>query len=130
MDNHTYRITGAILIMVLCSVCSYSQIYIPGADKINSPDFEAYISFLASPSMNGRSNGEKELDIAVNYLASQAKLIGLKPANGSSYFQPYSLMKKSIDRDRSEIKIFTSTNDSIQFSEPMYQFLPTGATDF
>jgi len=99
MADHTYRIPGAIMGLVLCTVFSYSQISTPGADKINSPDLEAIISFLASPSMNGRSNGEKELDITVNYLASQAKLIGLKPANGQSYFQPYSLMKKSIDRE-------------------------------
>ena len=80
--------------------------------------------------MNGRANGTKDLDIALNYLTSQAKLLGLKPANGNSYYQPYSLMKKSIDPEKSEISIFTTANDSIQFREPMYQLFPTGPSDF
>jgi hypothetical protein len=115
---------------MICSNYSWSQKAIPGTDKIISADLETYVSFLASPSMSGRSNGEKELDITVNYLASQARLMGLKPANGDSYFQPYSLMKKSIDRERSEIKVFTSGKDSIGFREPVFQLLPTGASDF
>ncbi len=130
MVYKTIRQLSAFLAMIICSNYSWSQKAIPGTDKINSTDLETYVSFLASPSMSGRSNGEKELDITVNYLASQARLMGLKPANGSSYLQPYSLMKKSIDRDRSEIKVFTSGKDSVGFREPIYQLLPTGASDF
>ena len=126
----TFRIPAAFIALVCFSVISYSQITNSGSDKINSADLEAHISFLASPSMNGRANGTKDMDIALNYLASQAKLLGLKPANGNSYFQPYSLMKKSIDPERSAIKIFTSANDSIKFMEPMYQMFPTGPSDF
>lgn len=130
MVYKTIRQLSAFLAMIICSNYSWSQKAIPGTDKINSTDLETYVSFLAAPSMSGRSNGEKELDITVNYLASQARLMGLKPANGSSYLQPYSLMKKSIDRDRSEIKVFTSGKDSVGFREPIYQLLPTGASDF
>jgi hypothetical protein len=130
MVHNTCRIPGAIMALLFCGVFSYSQKVTPGADKINSADMEAYLSFLASPSMKGRSNGEKELDITVNYLASQAKLMGLKPANGNSYLQPYTLMKKSIDRERSEIRILTSGNDSVHFKEPIYQLFPNGASDF
>lgn len=130
MVHNTCRIPGAIMALLFCGVFSYSQKVTPGADKINSADMEAYLSFLASPSMKGRSNGEKELDITVNYLASQAKLMGLKPANGNSYLQPYTLMKKSIDRERSEIRILTSGYDSVHFKEPIYQLFPNGASDF
>ncbi len=130
MVYKTIRQLSAFLAMIICSNYSWSQKAIPGTDKINSTDLETYVSFLASPSMSGRSNGEKELDITVNYLASQAKLMGLKPANGSSYLQPYSLMKKSIDLEKSEIKVFTSGKDSVGFREPIYQLLPTGASDF
>ncbi|MDX9947296.1 MAG: M28 family peptidase [Bacteroidales bacterium] len=121
---------SALLALIICSNYSWSQKATPGTDKITSADLETYVSFLASPSMSGRSNGEKELDITVNYLTSQARLMGLKPANGSSYLQPYSLMKKSIDRDKSEIKVFTSGKDSIGFREPVFQLFPTGASDF
>ena len=130
MTRHILRIPVAFIALICFSVFSYSQRTVPGSDKINSADLEAHISFLASPSMNGRANGTKDLDIALNYLTSQAKLLGLKPANGNSYYQPYSLMKKSIDPEKSEISIFTTANDSIQFREPMYQMFPTGPSDF
>jgi hypothetical protein len=130
MDHKPIQKLSALLALTICTSFAWSQKTFPGTDKITSADLETYVSFLASPSMSGRSNGEKELDITVNYLASQASLLGLKPANGSSYFQPYSLMKKSIDQERSVIKVFTSGKDSIGFRESIYQLFPTGASDF
>lgn len=130
MPCKRFMIPGAIMALCLISFHSYSQKTLPAADKINSADLETHISFLASPLMNGRSNGEKELDIALSYITSQAKLMGLKPANGKSFLQPYSIMKKSIDSERSGIRILASKNDSVQFRESMYQLFPTGASDF
>jgi len=98
--------------------------------KINSEDLEAYVSFLASPSINGRANGEQELDITVNYLASQAKILNLKPANGESYLQPYTIMEKQIDPSGSMIEICYEGIDPVINREPMYQLYPTGAADF
>jgi len=109
---------------------SFSQRSESSINRINAGDLETYVTFLSSPSMKGRSNGESELDIAVNYISSQAKLLGLKPANGSSYLQPYTIMKKSIDSGKSSIKIFGSEKDSIQVKEPMIQLFPEGAGDF
>jgi hypothetical protein len=108
----------------------FSQKTGSGINKINSKDLEAYVSFLASPDMKGRSNGEPELDIAMNYLESQAKLLDLKPANGSSYLQPYSVMKKLIDPEKSMIIIKSSGKDSVTLKEPMIQLFPVGASDF
>jgi hypothetical protein len=116
--------------MTIIPYISLSQKGGSGVSKINSGDLEAYVSFLASPSMKGRSDGEPELDITVNYLASQAKLLGLKPANGTSYLQPYSIMEKSIDPKKSVIKIFSSGMDSVKLTEPMIQLFPAGASDF
>lgn len=101
-----------------------------GIYKINSEDLKAYVSFLASPAMKGRSNGAPELDITVNYLAAQAALIGLKPANGNSYLQPYTLMEKLIDHKKSSVKIFNEQNDSIIIKDPILQLYPVGAADF
>ena len=70
MTRHTLRIPVAFIALICFSVFSYSQRTVPGSDKINSADLEAHISFLASPSMNGRANGTKDMDIALNYLAS------------------------------------------------------------
>jgi hypothetical protein len=119
-----------IILMAIIPILSFSQKSLTGSNKINSEDLESYVSFLASPSMKGRSNGEPELDITVNYLASQAKLLGLKPANGSSYLQPYTIMQKLIDHEKSEIKIFRSDKDSLLTLMPMIQLFPVGAADF
>lgn len=108
----------------------FSQKNNNGVNKINSGDLQAYVSFLASPSMKGRSNGEPGLEITVNYLVSQARLLGLKPANGSSYFQSYSIMKKSVDTEKSMITISGSGKDSVLIKEPMIQLFPPGASDF
>src|SRR4030043_844590 len=73
---------------------------------------------------------EPELEITVNYLASQASLLGLRPANGNSYLQPYTLMEKLIDQKRSMIKIFSSASDSVVMQDPLVQLYPAGASDF
>jgi len=119
-----------ILSFVFIPQISLPQKGNPGLSKINSGDLEAYVSFLASPLMKGRSNGETELDIASGYLASQAKLLGLRPANGTSYLQPYTVIKKSVDNEKSSVTIFRNENDSIPVREQILQLFPLGAGDF
>jgi len=119
-----------IVSMALFQLPSTAQKSNTGVSQINSGDLEAYVSFLASPAMKGRSNGEPELDIALNFIASQAKLIGLKPANGNSYYQPYYVMEKMIDQEKSFITIASEGKDSIIIKDPMRQLFPVGAGDF
>lgn len=116
--------------MAFIPYISLSQKSETGINRINSEDLETHVSFLSSPSMKGRANGESELEITVNYISSQAKFMGLKPANGDSFLQPYTIMKKSIDPGKSAIKIFGSEKDSVQVKEPMIQLFPEGAGDF
>jgi hypothetical protein len=97
---------------------------------INAGDLEAYVSFLASPYLKGRANGDPGLDIAVKYLETQVRLLGLKPANGPAYIQPYTVMKKLVDPEKSEIKITIEGKDSVTVREPMIQLFPVGASDF
>lgn len=119
-----------IVSMALFQLPSPAQKSNAGVSQIKSGDLEAFVSFLASPTMKGRSNGEPELDIALNFIASQAKLIGLKPANGNSYYQPYYVMEKMIDQEKSYITIASEGKDSITIKEPMRQLFPVGAGDF
>ena len=121
---------GIIVSVMMIPLNLYPQKNNNGINQINSGDLEAYVSFLASPSMKGRPNGEPELEITVNYLASQARFLGLKPANGTSYLQPYTLMKKYIDPDKSAITIIAGDNDSVLIKDPMFQLMPVGASDF
>ena len=82
-----------------------SQKKSPGSDIITSSDLESYVRFLASPLLNGRKNGDPGLAIAQEYIVSNAKLLGLKPLNGTSYFQPYQVIKRAIDPKKSIVRI-------------------------
>lgn len=100
------------------------------ANVITASDLESHVFFLSSTLLQGRENGEPGLEIAAQYIASQAKLAGLKPANGNSYFQPYSLIKKSIDPEKTSIKILSGKSDSAIIKKPVFQLSPTGPSDF
>jgi hypothetical protein len=114
---------------VLAPVSLFPQKSQNPIDKITSSHLESYVSFLASPLLKGRMNGEAGLEIAAQYIATQAKIIGLKPANGDSFFQPYSILKKSIDPGRSMIQIISSPRDTVTIKEPMFQMIPMEPTD-
>jgi len=106
----------------------YSQVIPNPADQITSSDLESNVTFLASPLLKGRMNGEAGLEIAAQYLASQARLAGLKPANETSYFQPYSVMKKMRDPKNPPMLFVVKNKDTIRLFEPRYQLVPTDPT--
>lgn len=106
-----------------------AQKKIPGSDIITSSDLESYVRFLASPLLSGRKNGDPGLDIAQEYIVSNVKLLGLKPLNGTSYFQPYQVIKKGIDQEKSVIRITSDLSETIAVSEKIYQFFPGNPED-
>jgi hypothetical protein len=120
----------SIILTAIVPSYVYSQKNAGAANLITSSDMESYVSFLASPLLRGRENGETGLEIAGQYIASQAKLLGLKPANGNSFFQSYPILKKSIDRQKSGIQIITNSIDTASIKEQMFQLIPTGPSDF
>lgn len=62
---------------------------------VTQADAEAHLSFLASDEMRGRNTGSPELEIAGNYIASNFKQWGIKPAPGTNntYFQTVEFQK-------------------------------------
>ncbi|MEI8226135.1 MAG: M28 family peptidase [Bacteroidota bacterium] len=120
----------AMTLAVMAPVSLYSQKNQNSINQITSSDLESYVSFLASPLLKGRMNGEEGLEIAAQYIASQAKLTGLKPANGTSYFQPYAVMKKTMDPNKTRVQIISNGKDTVTAKEPMFQLVPTGPSDF
>jgi hypothetical protein len=106
-----------------------SQKPLTGPQNITSSDLKSYVSFLASPLLKGRMNGEEGLDIAAGFITEQAKLSGLKPANGNSFFQTFTVIKNSIDTIKSELKITSGGSEKI-IKKPFFQIFPMGAADF
>jgi hypothetical protein len=124
-----YFLLIAFSITVLQSSAS-GQKKISGTDLITAADLESHLTFLASPLLKGRMNGEPGLDIAQEYIVAQAKLLGLKPANGTSYLQPYYLVKKTMDPKKTMIQVIQENKDTMTIKKPIYQYYPTGPTDF
>jgi hypothetical protein len=88
------------------------------------------MTFLASPLLRGRENGEPGLDIAQQYIVSQVKMMGLKPANGESYYQPYKIFKTSIVPDITMIQIIDNNNDTVTIRKPVFNVIPDIPSDF
>jgi hypothetical protein len=78
----------------------------------------------------GRMNGEPGLEIAQQYIISQVRLMGLKPANGTSYLQPYSVTKTTIDPYKTMIQIIPEGKDTVIVKNKIFQLLPIGPADF
>ena len=121
------------ILVILNSFSSYSQKVatgVNGAASITASDLESHLSFISSPLLKGRLNGGEGLDIAAQYLASQAKKIGLKPLNDNGYIQPYAVLKKSIDTDKTMVEVISKGSEPVVIKEPLFQLLPMGASDF
>jgi hypothetical protein len=66
---------------------------LPAALPLNELSVQRYmkdVAFLASPDMNGRGNGTPELERAADFIATQFREAGLRPAGeGNSFFQAF-----------------------------------------
>jgi len=119
-----------IFILLLSSSALPAQKKIQGSDLITSEDLESYVSFLASPLLQGRMNGEPGLEIAQEFIASNVKILGLKPANGGSFFQPYTIIQKKFDSEKTKVQVIPGGGDTLTITKPIYQLMPLGPSDF
>ena len=109
--RQSINLTICLLLSAL-TVFSFSQDFDTGISLIDSEDLQSHVSFLASPFMKGRANGEPELEIALNYITSQVRQTGLKPANGSEYRQSYRVIKSDNSLHRPDYSL-----KSVNYSE-------------
>jgi hypothetical protein len=57
--------------------------------EMSSTEYLGYVKFLASENMRGRATGSPELEKAAEFIAARFKELGLKPLEGTSYFQSF-----------------------------------------
>lgn len=62
-----------------------------GTSAIDPQRYLNDVKFLASPEMRGRATGSPELEKAANHIAAQFRSFGLKPIEGNSYRQAFSV---------------------------------------
>ncbi len=58
---------------------------------IDSKTYVDEIKYLSSPELKGRATPSPELEKAASYIAARFKSFGLKPLDGKSYEQPYTV---------------------------------------
>jgi hypothetical protein len=125
-----YLCLSVIILTSVASIPSYSQKLNNPVNKITASSLKSYVSFLASPLLKGRMNGEEGLEIAGEYLATQARLLGLRPANADNFFQPYSVYKKTMDPEKTSIQVISGSKDTLTIKDQMFQLVPVGPSDF
>ncbi len=67
-----------------------------GLDSIRADEIRSKLSYLASDDFRGRGNGTSELDEAARYIAGVFEENGLVPAEGTDYFQEFTVERLSL----------------------------------
>jgi hypothetical protein len=85
-----------VLFCALASVAQKKNTPPYFAATINGNDLKKHLLVIASKEMGGRDTPSPGLEKAAEYIESHFKLIGLKPGNGDSYRQYYTLYRDSM----------------------------------
>ncbi|HEX8288459.1 MAG TPA: M28 family peptidase [Pyrinomonadaceae bacterium] len=83
------------------------------------------IKFLSDDGFEGRAPGSRGGELAAKYIANQLEMIGVKPGNNGSYFQPVSLVAVKADPNTTLNVSGNNTNASYKFADDFVAF--TGA---
>src|SRR5438093_4033246 len=83
--------------------------------ELSAERYAQHVAFLASDQLKGRGNGSSELERAGDYIESQFRMFGLKPAgDDGSYFQKFQITtgaevgpKSALDVDGVRLKLDT-----------------------
>lgn len=92
------------------------------AATISSTEYLNIIKFLASPEMRGRATGSPELEKAAAYIRDQFRSMNLKPLDGDSYYQNFSVTTSARLGKNNELTF--STGAAPQSLEIQQDFIP------
>src|SRR5438874_8889879 len=90
------------------SLAAYTAELTPGRksalDHISAQSLKGRLSFLASDLLEGRNTPSRGLDLAAEYIASQFRGMGLKPAGDDGYFQTARFVVTEHSADGAELE--------------------------
>jgi len=105
-----YKISICLLLVLISSwSCKSESEYAP----ITSEEIEAHIRFLSDDLLEGRAVGSRGLALAALFHENYFRSLGLEPAFGQSFRQPFTLIGSQPD-DKASLEIF-SGDTSIQY---------------
>lgn len=115
MKLATWLTLSSAVLVGACSQTTQPPVAAPQTAAVSSPQpakfadphkIEAHMQFLADDALEGRDTGSQGHLIASSYIATNFKLLGLKPAaaNGQ-YFQPVPLIKSLLVQTSPELAL-------------------------
>src|SRR5689334_4129506 len=63
----------------------------------NEQELKSTVKFLSDDGFEGRAPGSRGGELAAKYIALKLQMLGIKPGNNGSYFQPVSLVGVKAD---------------------------------
>jgi Zn-dependent M28 family amino/carboxypeptidase len=94
MKNKILQILFLISLSVNFAVAQTSGKY---ANLFSEEKLKSTIKFLSDDGFEGRAPGSRGGELAAKYIANQLQMLGVKPGNNGSYFQPVSLVAVKAD---------------------------------
>lgn len=79
-----------------------------GLNTIQAPTLRANLYFLSSDALEGRMSLERGSEVAIQWIASEFRKAGLKPAAGDTFLQPVPLVEYKMDRDQTGLTLTIS----------------------
>jgi Zn-dependent M28 family amino/carboxypeptidase len=89
MNYGRFALTALFLIALCTQGFSQTRDY---KNLFSEQKLKSTIKFLSDDGFEGRAPGSRGGELAAKYIANQLQLMGIKPGNNGSYFQPVSLV--------------------------------------
>ncbi len=86
-----------ICLFSLNTVLIFGQTTGKYANLFSEQKLKSTIKFLSDDGFEGRAPGSRGGELAAKYIANQLEMLGIKPGNNGSYFQPVSLVSIKTD---------------------------------
>ena len=98
------------LILLFCSIL-FAQTNGKYTSLFSEEKLKSTIKFLADDGFEGRAPGSRGGELAAKYIANRLEMIGIKPGNNGSYFQPVSL-----------VAVKANPNTTLNIGDASYKF--------
>ncbi len=90
------NILTVFFVLAVCSAI-FAQTKGKYTNLFSEETLKANVKFLSDDGFEGRAPGSRGGELAAKYIATQLEMLGVKPANNGSYFQPVSLVAVKAD---------------------------------
>ncbi len=122
-----------VLLLMTATLAAYTAWVTPERramlGRISAQSLQGHVSFLASDLLEGRDTPSRGLDLAAEYIASQFRRAGLKPAGDNGYFQTAHYVRAEQPLDGAELTVRYG-DKSFRVGKEDLLILSAGAADF